>query len=49
MSKGLWNMTKDERKAAIARRVNNTLKGLGYYAALDAQKREAEKSQQSPQ
>ena len=44
MSKGLRNMTKEERKEAIIRRVNSQIKGLGYWGACDAQKREMEKS-----
>ena len=45
MSKGLRNMTKEQRDAAIKRRVSNVPKdpgtkkpigGLGYWAAIDA-------------
>jgi hypothetical protein len=41
MSKGLSQMTSEERKAAIARRKAEKKGGLGYLAALDASKKGA--------
>ena len=51
MSKGLRNMTEQERQAAIKRRTSNVPKdpgtkkpigGLGYLAAVDATKKKGE-------
>lgn len=39
MSKSLRSMSESERKAAIARRLSSNTKGLGYWAAVDAQAR----------
>lgn len=39
MSKSLRSMSEFERKAAIARRLASNTKGLGYWAAVDAQAR----------
>ena len=39
MSKSLRSMSESERKAAIARRLASNTKGLGYWAAVDAQAR----------
>lgn len=39
MSKSLCSMSESERKAAIARRLSSNTKGLGYWAAVDAQAR----------
>lgn len=39
MSKGLRNMSKDEREQAIRRRLSNTVRGLGYWGAVDASAR----------
>jgi hypothetical protein len=39
MSKSLRSMSESERKAAIARRLSANTKGLGYWAAVDAQAR----------
>ena len=44
MSKGLRNMSKEEQKAAIARRLEKNTGGLGYWAAVDAKRKiEAQK------
>jgi len=47
MSKGLRNMTKEERKAAIDRRLRINAGGLGTIAAIEANRREIEKSKHS--
>lgn len=39
MSKSLRSMSESERKATIARRLSSNTKGLGYWAAVDAQAR----------
>ena len=39
MSKSLRSMSESERRAAIARRLSSNTKGLGYWAAVDAQAR----------
>lgn len=39
MAKGLRNMSEIERREAVRRRLANGTKGLGYWAAVDAQKR----------
>ena len=46
MAKSLRSITNDvERKSVISRRLSNgkNVKGLGYWAAVDAEKREQEK------
>jgi hypothetical protein len=46
MSKSLRSITNDvERRSVISRRLSNgkNVKGLGYWAAVDAEKREQEK------
>ena len=43
MSKGLRNMSKMERIAAIQRRIKNATRGLGYWGAIDALPKEAER------
>ena len=42
MSKSLRSMSEYERSAAISRRLKSESKGLGYWAAVDAQKRRGE-------
>ena len=39
MAESLRSMSESERKAAIARRLSSNTKGLGYWAAVDAQAR----------
>ncbi len=39
MSKGLCNMTLSDRARAISRRLQGNERGLGYWAAIDAQKK----------
>ena len=43
MSKGLRNMSKMERVEAIQRRIKNATRGLGYWGAIDALPKEAER------
>jgi len=43
MSKGLRNMSKMERIAAIQRRIKNATRGLGYWGAIDALPKEADR------
>lgn len=43
MTKALRNMSETERKNAIERRIANKTMGLGYWAAMDAKKKEAGK------
>ena len=38
MSQGLRKMTEDQKKRAITRRLKHKTGGLGYWAAIDAQK-----------
>ena len=47
MSKGLCNMTKEERKAAIDSRLRINAGGLGTISAKEAVEREIEKSKRS--
>ena len=42
MTKSLRSMSKPEREAAISRRLAGNTKGLGYWAAIDAQARQGE-------
>lgn len=43
MTKSLRSMNETERKAAIARRLSQVIKGLGYWAAVDSQKHQSAK------
>ena len=47
MSKGLCNMSKEERKQAIDRRIRINAGGLGTIAAQEGLKHEIEKSKRS--
>lgn len=42
MTKALRNMTKQEQEKAIARRLQSKTGGLGYWAAVDARKKQAQ-------
>jgi hypothetical protein len=44
MSKALSSMKPEEKSKAIARRLQQTVKGLGYWAAKDAQKKVSKSS-----
>ena len=44
MSKALCKMNRNERTQAVSRRIANKTKGLGYWAAMDAQVRELKKA-----
>lgn len=43
MSKALRSMSEAERKAAIARRLNGSARGLGYVSAVEARAKELAK------
>ena len=45
MSKSLRSMSTVERRKAIARRLASGTKGLGYWAAVDAQRKEQQVQQ----
>lgn len=47
MSKSLRSMSKQEQEKAIARRLQSNTKGLGYWAAVDAQKAKAQFSKKT--
>ena len=44
MSKSLRSMPESKRKEAIARRIASQTKGLGYWAAIDAQAKQGKKT-----